>query len=59
MSLPDCTGSMPLQDGERLGTVCEGDIEASSPHGSAGPLPPPDQTYCDAALVPKEFVETF
>jgi hypothetical protein len=43
---------MPLKDGERLSTVCEGDVEApDSSHA--------DQTYCDANLIPKEFVESF
>jgi hypothetical protein len=43
---------MPLQDGEILSTVCEGNIE--DPEASHD-----DQTYCADSLIPKEFVEDF
>jgi hypothetical protein len=43
---------MPLQSGESLGTVCEGDVEdVQAAHE--------DQTYCDSELVPKAFVEDY
>lgn len=44
------TGSMPLQNGEHISTVCEGEViegDGGAPY-----------TYCDAELIPKEFLQT-
>ena len=42
---------LPLEEAASISTVCEGDIEENGETESG------DVIYCDADLVPKEFVE--
>jgi len=46
------TGDFPLSNGDVADTVCEGDMVSST-------LAANNQTYCDPAYVPKEFVEKY
>lgn len=42
---------MPLEEQQSIDTICEGDIANNGETGDG------DVTYCDADLVPKEFIE--
>ena len=47
-------GLYPLSTGEKVATVCEGDMVTPSSRRVAN-----NQTYCDTNYVPKEFVEDY
>lgn len=61
MTVLQWTSHFPLASGEAEKTVCEGSLQPNSNRGmQAGKVNAVnDQTYCDAELFPKEYVEDY